>query len=276
MAGAGGDVIAREDVTGPEGRHEPGGMSAPARSSQLLEVDDLRIEHRADSGQTAAILTGVDLTVAKGETVGIVGESGSGKSMLAKAVIRLLPRNVHATGRAWFKSVDVLALGRRPMDALRGGGITILYQDPFTMLNPLLSCGDHIAEGLPGGSARRHRRGRLRVEAARRLAEVGIDDADVVDRYPFQLSGGMRQRVAIAAALARDPALLIADEPSTALDVTTQAEVLALLASIQRSRGMGLLLITHDLRVRVLRLLPGVCPVRRGGARDGAGGGAGG
>ena len=215
----------------------------------MLEVDDLRIEHRADSGQTAAILTGVDLTVAKGETVGIVGESGSGKSMLAKAVIRLLPRNVHAAGRAWFKGADVLALGRRQMDALRGGGITILYQDPFTMLNPLLTCGDHIAEGLPGGSARRHRRGRLRVEAARRLAEVGIDDADVVDRYPFQLSGGMRQRVAIAAALARDPALLIADEPSTALDVTTQAEVLALLASIQRSRGMGLLLITHDLRV---------------------------
>ena len=239
MAGSGGDVTAREDVTGPESGDEPGSLCAPARRSQLLEVDDLRIEHRADSGQTAAILTGVDLTVAKGETVGIVGESGSGKSMLAKAVIRLRPCNVHAAGRAWFKGVDVLALGRRQMDALRGGGITILYQDPFTMLNPLLTCGDHIAEGLPGGSARRHRRGRLRVEAARRLAEVGIDDADVVDRYPFQLSGGMRQRVAIAAALARDPALLIADEPSTALDVTTQAEVLALLASIQRSRGMG-------------------------------------
>ena len=244
-----GDVIAREDATEAERSDEPGGTYAPVRSSQLLDIDDLRIEHRADSGQTAAILTGVDLTVAKGETVGIVGESGSGKSMLAKAVIRLLPRNVHATGRAWFKGVDVLALGRRQMDALRGGGITILYQDPFTMLNPLLTCGDHIAEGLPGGSARRHRRGRLRVDAARRLAEVGIDDAEVVDRYPFQLSGGMRQRVAIAAALARDPALLIADEPSTALDVTTQAEVLALLASIQRSRGMGLLLITHDLRV---------------------------
>ena len=151
MAGVG-DVIARDDVTGPERGDEPGGMSAPARSTQLLEIDDLRIEHRADSGQTAAILTGVDLTVAKGETVGIVGESGSGKSMLAKAVIRLLPRNVYAAGRAWFKGVDVLALGRRQMDALRGGGITILYQDPFTMLNPLLTCGDHIAEGLPGGA----------------------------------------------------------------------------------------------------------------------------
>ncbi len=215
----------------------------------LLEVEGLRIEFRArDSGAVATILDGVDLAVAEGETVGIVGESGSGKSMLAKAVARLLPRNVYASGAVRFCGTDVLTLGRREMDALRGSGMTILYQDPFTMLNPLLTCGDHIAEGLPGGRTRRGRRG-LRGEAARRLAEVGIVDPDVVERYPFQLSGGMRQRVAIAAALARDPALLIADEPSTALDVTTQAEVLELLATIQRRRGMGLLLITHDLRV---------------------------
>jgi peptide/nickel transport system ATP-binding protein len=241
-------VIAREEVTGNE---VPGAAGAvrPGDGAPLLEVVDLRIEHRADTGKTSAILTGVDLTLARGETVGIVGESGSGKSMLAKAVVRLLPRNVFAAGRVCFNGVDVLGLGRRQMDVLRGAGMTILYQDPFTMLNPLLTCGDHIAEGLPGGRSRRHRRGPLRAEAARRLAEVGIDDADVVGRYPFQLSGGMRQRVAIAAALARDPALLIADEPSTALDVTTQAEVLALLASVQKARGMGLLLITHDLRV---------------------------
>jgi peptide/nickel transport system ATP-binding protein len=242
-------VIAREEVTGNNGAGAGGASASPAGPG-LLDVVDLRIQHRAsDTGKTAAILTGVDLTVARGETVGIVGESGSGKSMLAKAVVRLLPRNVFASGHARFNGADLLTLGRRQMDAIRGSGITILYQDPFTMLNPLLTCGDHIAEGLPGGSARRHRRGRLQAEAARRLAEVGIDDVGVVDRYPFQLSGGMRQRVAIAAALARDPALLIADEPSTALDVTTQAEVLALLASIQKARGMGLLLITHDLRV---------------------------
>jgi peptide/nickel transport system ATP-binding protein len=127
--------------------------------------------------------------------------------------------------------------------------MTILYQDPFTMLNPLLTCGHHITEGLPGGQRRHNRRGHLRLEAVRRLAEVDIHDPGVVDRYPFELSGGMRQRVAIAAALARDPMLLIADEPSTALDVTTQAEVLSLLRSVQQARGMGLVLITHDLRV---------------------------
>jgi peptide/nickel transport system ATP-binding protein len=216
----------------------------------LLEVRDLRVEHASRDGrQRSTILSGVDLTVARGETIGIVGESGSGKSMLAKAVVRLLPRSVSSTGEVRFAGQDVVALSARRMDALRGGGVTILYQDPFTMLNPLLKCGDHITEGLPGGRRRAARRGALRQEAIRRLAEVGIADSDVVDRYPFQLSGGMRQRVAIAAALARDPALLIADEPSTALDVTTQAEVLALLRRVQEARGMGLVLITHDLRV---------------------------
>jgi peptide/nickel transport system ATP-binding protein len=117
------------------------------------------------------------------------------------------------------------------------------------MLNPLLRVGDHIIEGLVLASQRRRRWQSYRVEAVRRLAEVGINDPDVAHRYPFQLSGGMRQRVAIAAALARDPALLIADEPSTALDVTTQAQILALLRSLQEARGMGLILITHDLRV---------------------------
>ncbi len=242
-------MVARDEVTERQKAGVDGAPVVPPGAG-LLQVSDLRIEHRArDTGKTSTILMGVDMEVDAGETVGIVGESGSGKSMLAKAVVRLLPRNVFASGHVLFHGEDVFGFGRRRMDNLRGGGMTILYQDPFTMLNPLLTCGDHIAEGLPGGNARRHRHGRLRAEAVRRLAEVGIDDPDVVERYPFQLSGGMRQRVAIAAALARDPALLIADEPSTALDVTTQAEVLALLASVQKKRGMGLVLITHDLRV---------------------------
>ncbi len=135
------------------------------------------------------------------------------------------------------------------MEALRGSGISLLYQDPYTMLNPLLRCGDHITEGLAAGGVRRGQRSWLRDEAVRRLAEVGIANPDVARSYPFQLSGGMRQRVAIAAALARDPDVLIADEPSTALDVTTQAQILALLRSVQQARGMGLILITHDLRV---------------------------
>ena len=221
-------------------------MTDPA---PLLDVAGLHVEYHDRHGGRRTILTGVELSVGAGETVGIVGESGSGKSMFAKAVARLLPRDVHASGSVRFRGEDVLTLAPRRMDSLRGPGLTILYQDPFTMLNPLLTCGEHISEGLPGGYSRRNRRGRLKADAVARLAEVGIANPDVADQYPFELSGGMRQRVALASALARDPALLIADEPSTALDVTTQAEILALLGSVQKARGMGLILITHDLRV---------------------------
>jgi peptide/nickel transport system ATP-binding protein len=132
---------------------------------------------------------------------------------------------------------------------VRGGEVGLVMQDPFTMLNPLMRCGVQVTEGLRDRDGRRLRRQQRQMEAVRRLAEVGIRDPSVAERFPFQLSGGMRQRVAIAAALVRDPSLLIADEPSTALDVTTQKEILALLKSLQRARGMGLMLITHDLRV---------------------------
>ena len=131
---------------------------------------------------------------------------------------------------------------------MRGNAIGMILQDPFTMLNPVMRVGRILVESLPPELARRPR-AEKRQEAIRRLAEVGIHDPSVVDRYPFQLSGGMRQRVAIAAALACDPELLIADEPSTALDVTTQHEILSLIKDLQRSRGMGVLLITHDLRL---------------------------
>jgi peptide/nickel transport system ATP-binding protein len=214
----------------------------------LLVAREVRIKRPAADG-FRTILSGVDLDLAQGETVGIVGESGSGKSMFAKAVMRLLPAGVTATGSMTYQGVDLMTASKREMDRIRGGGIGLIYQDPFTMLNPLLRVGDHIIEGLVLASNQRRRWGSFRAEAIRRLAEVGIDDPDVAHRYPFQLSGGMRQRVAIAAALARDPELLIADEPSTALDVTTQAQILALLRSLQEARGMGLILITHDLRV---------------------------
>jgi peptide/nickel transport system ATP-binding protein len=214
----------------------------------LLIARDIRIRRPAEGG-SRTILSSVDLDLAQGETVGIVGESGSGKSMLAKAVMRLLPAGVTATGTITFQGVDLMAASKRDMDRIRGAGIGLIYQDPYTMLNPLLRVGDHIIEGLVLASKSRRSRRSYRAEAVRRLAEVGIDDPDVAQRYPFHLSGGMRQRVAIAAALARDPRLLIADEPSTALDVTTQAQILALLRSLQEARGMGLILITHDLRV---------------------------
>ena len=206
----------------------------------LLEVEDLRV-----AAGDRTITTGTSLTIMPGETVGIVGESGSGKSMTARAIVRLLPPGLTASGTVAFKGDDLLGLAERDMAKVRGSGIAMMFQDPFTMLNPLLRSGDHIAESLAGRPSRAERRD----EVARRLDEVGLDADEVARRYPFQLSGGMRQRVGLAAALARDPELLIADEPSTALDVTTQAEILTLLASVQEDRGMSLLLITHDLRI---------------------------
>jgi len=216
-------------------------------TAALLSIRNLVVTH-ADHQGSKTILSGIDLDVHEGETVGIVGESGSGKSMTAKAVIGLLPPRVTAAGSIRFRGRELVGVGEAAMAKLRGPSVSLLMQDPFTMLDPLMLCGEQIVEGLKVATPGANRRD-LRAEAVRRLAEVGIRDPEVATRYPFQLSGGMRQRVALAAALAADPDLLIADEPSTALDVTTQAEVLDLLRSLQKSRGMALLLITHDLRV---------------------------
>ena len=221
-------------------------MPKSPAGERLLSVSSLTVRHFGSRGERT-ILSGVDLTVARGETVGIVGESGSGKSMLAKAVLQLLPRDVRASGTINYDGHDVLSASPRQMAALRGKQMTLMYQDPFTMLNPLMTAGAHIREALRADRRIGQRQSHL--DTLRRLAEVGIHDADVADRYPFQLSGGMRQRVALATALARDPRLLIADEPSTALDVTTQAEILELLKSVQTARFMGLVLITHNLRL---------------------------
>ncbi|HEY1382687.1 MAG TPA: ABC transporter ATP-binding protein [Dongiaceae bacterium] len=212
-------------------------------ASPLLTVRDLAI-----SAGGRAITTGTNLDIGRGETVAIVGESGSGKSLTAKAIARLLPPGVTATGGIQYSGIDLMALPQREMRQMRGRRLSMMLQDPFTMLNPLMKSGRHIAEMLadrPEFSQRAMRR----IEVMRRLAEVGITDPDVAERMPFQLSGGMSQRVALAAALARDPELLIADEPSTALDVTTQAEIIKLLKGVQQARGMSLILITHNLRL---------------------------
>ncbi len=215
-------------------------------ASTLLSVRGLRIWAEPE-GRRRTIVAGLDLDVGRGEAVGIVGESGSGKSLTARAIIRLLPDGVRSEGSILFEGTDLASLSEAEMRLVRGRRVSLMFQDPFTMLNPLLRCGEHILEMLPAtGREERHV---ARSEMARRLREVGIDPDAVAPRYPFELSGGMRQRVALAAALARDPELLIADEPSTALDVTTQAEILELLRGIQRARRMGLILITHDLRV---------------------------
>ena len=195
------------------------------------------------------IVSGVSLKVAPGEAIAIVGESGSGKTMTARSLIGLLPQGIHASGRILFDGVDVLALSRPELRNLRGSGIAMLFQDPFTMLNPLLPVRAHVEETLAPERDRPLSTASRQAQARSRLAEVGIPDATVGARYPFQLSGGMRQRVGIAAALARNCRLFIADEPTTALDVTTQKEILSLIKSLQRSRGMALLLITHNLRV---------------------------
>ncbi|MFF0577183.1 ABC transporter ATP-binding protein [Streptosporangium saharense] len=209
----------------------------------LLDVTGLTVTGRH------LVVDGVDLTVSAGETVGLVGESGSGKSLTARAVAGLLPRGMTATGSVTLSGLRLLGARERVLRSVRGSRVALLMQDPFAMLNPLITAGAHVAESLPRTGFLRRDRTRRRSEVTRRLAEVGIDDPSVSGRYPFQLSGGMRQRVALAAALARDPELLIADEPTTALDATTQHEILTLLREVQRARGMGVLLITHDLRV---------------------------
>ena len=205
--------------------------------STALEVVDLSV-----TGPAGVIVSRMDLSVRSDETVALVGESGSGKSMTARAVMGILPAGVTATGSLRLGETEVdLADGPRALQGLRGRRISMLLQNPFTSLSPVHKCGSQIAATLPPES-------RGPEEIARRLGEVELP-ARVAGLYPFELSGGMSQRVALAASLASDPEVLIGDEPTTALDVTTQREVLELLHRIQRERGMALLLITHDLGV---------------------------
>lgn len=225
--------------------------AAPA-TVPLLAVDGLRVAATAAPGGPVPILDGISLEVGRGECIGIVGESGSGKSLAMRAVAGLLPSGTGVTGGSVrIDGRELLTLSPREHHALRGRRVTLLMQDPFTMLHPQLTCGRQISDGLrdlDGGQSRRRTKAVRRAEVERRLAEVGLAP-DVADRYPHELSGGMRQRVAAAAALAGDPELLIADEPTTALDAASQRAVLDLLRGLQQSRHMGLVLITHDLRV---------------------------
>ncbi|WP_205201393.1 ABC transporter ATP-binding protein [Azonexus hydrophilus] len=214
----------------------------------LLEVDDLRLGFQAGRQQLCAV-DGVSFRIARGETFALLGESGCGKSVTAQGILRLLP----AAGRVLGGSVrydgtDLLALPEVAMRAYRGGKIAMIFQEPSTSLNPVLTVGQQIAEVLARHLALRGEAARARSQEL--LEQVGIaDPARRLDEYPFQLSGGMQQRVMIAIALAGEPELLIADEPTTALDVTMQAQILDLLAQLQAERGMAILLITHDLGV---------------------------
>jgi peptide/nickel transport system ATP-binding protein len=262
------DTEPLEQAAGPTSGEEPASEPTPP----LLEVDGVRLVAGTPRGDRT-VVDSVSFTIRPGETLAVVGESGSGKSMTAKAITGLLPKGVRIEGDIRFNGRSLTTLSERQLAKLRGRGIGLVFQDPFTMLNPMLTIADQLLEPVKDARGRRLRGSAAHAEAVRRLAEVGIRDESVADKYPFQLSGGMRQRVGLAASLASDPELLIADEPATALDVTTQAEILALLDSIRRQRGMALILITHDLRIafsaceRVAVLYAGTL-LETGGARE--------
>jgi peptide/nickel transport system ATP-binding protein len=215
----------------------------------LLQVRDLETHFFTEDGVTRAV-DGVSFDVGPGETLGIVGESGCGKSVTALSMLRLLPDRIGRTvgGSVHFDGIDLLTLSEAEMRDIRGNRIAMIFQEPMTSLNPVLTVGHQIAEAL-----RVHKgmsREKAREEARRMLQVVRIPDAQSrVDDYPHQFSGGMRQRVMIGMALACSPKLLIADEPTTALDVTIQAQVLKLLLELKESTGAAVILITHDLGV---------------------------
>jgi peptide/nickel transport system ATP-binding protein len=211
-------------------------------TTPVLEVDDLHVTFRASAGDVHA-LRGASLSIAPGEVVGLVGESGSGKSVLGLAALGLLPRDSPpvVSGTARLDGEDVIAACEETRRALRGSYIGAVFQDPMTSLNPSMRVGAQVAEAAGGAANER---------VYQLLADTGIPEPEVKARcYPHELSGGLRQRVMIAMALSRDPRLIIADEPTTALDVTVQARVLDLLATASRDRGVALLLVTHDLGV---------------------------
>src|SRR5437870_2019777 len=216
--------------------------------SHLLEVRNLRTHFRTGGGLMRAV-DGVSFYLDSGELLGLVGESGCGKSITALSIMRLIaPPGRIAGGEIFFEGKNLLKLSEAEMRQIRGDDIAMIFQDPMTSLNPVFTVGEQIAEAL-----RLHRklsRKAARAAAIQAMSEVAIPDpARRVDDYPHQLSGGMRQRVMIAMALACDPKLLIADEPTTALDVTIQAQMLELLNELRRTRDLAILLITHDLGV---------------------------
>src|SRR5437016_8069234 len=214
----------------------------------LLEVRDLKTHFRTDDGIVKAV-DGVTFSIEKGETLGIVGESGSGKSVTCLTIMGLNPkRNTISSGEAIFKGDNLLTMSSSRLRDIRGDDIAMIFQDPMTSLNPVHRIGAQLVEAI-----QLHRdvtRKQARARALELLRAVGIPRAERrIDDYPHQFSGGMRQRVMIALALVNDPDLLIADEPTTALDVTTQAQILALMNKLQEEFGSAIIMITHDLGV---------------------------
>ncbi len=215
----------------------------------LLEVSDLRISFPGHDGPIIPV-DGVSFALERGRTLALVGESGCGKSLTSLAILQLVPPpgTIDARSRVRLGETDLLSLRGEALRQVRGRRIGMIFQDPMTSLNPVFPVGDQIAEGIRAHfPVSRHE---ALARAERLLGEVGIGDAHARLRaYPHQLSGGMRQRVMIAIALAAEPEILIADEPTTALDVTVQAQILEVLDTLRQTRGMAVLLITHDLGI---------------------------
>jgi peptide/nickel transport system ATP-binding protein len=213
----------------------------------LLDINNVSLELKRD-GKYLKILDDVSFSVDKGETVGIVGESGCGKSMTALSIMRLLPEKAKLGGSVKLDDKEITKLSKREMEKYRGNKMSMIFQDPLTSLNPLHTVGKQIEETLMlhTGLSREQRKKRV-IEL---LKEVGLPRAEeLVNEYPHQLSGGMRQRIMIAIAMACNPSLLICDEPTTALDVTVQAQILELMNNLKKANEMGIIMITHDLGV---------------------------
>jgi peptide/nickel transport system ATP-binding protein len=218
--------------------------------SRILEVENLRISFPAPHGARVFPVDGVSFGLERGETLALVGESGCGKSLTSLALLQLVPGpgRIEAGSRITLGNEDVLALKGEALRRIRGRRIGMIFQDPMTSLNPVFTVGDQIMEGILAHF--RMPRSKARERALHLLQEVGIPDPGArLQAYPHQLSGGMRQRVMIAIALAAEPEILVADEPTTALDVTVQAQILEVLDQLRTNRGMAVLLITHDLGI---------------------------
>ncbi|MDG4883444.1 ABC transporter ATP-binding protein [Mesorhizobium sp. WSM4884] len=232
-------------------------------SEPLLSVRDLSVAFAQGGSQSTAV-DRISFDIARGETLALVGESGSGKSVSALSVLKLLPYPAasHPSGKILFHGADLLDADERTLRGVRGNKITMIFQEPMTSLNPLHTIEQQIVEVLKLHQGLGDRQARARVLEL--LTEVGIRDPQKrLDAYPHQLSGGQRQRVMIAMALANEPELLIADEPTTALDVTVQAQILELLADLKRRKGMSMLFITHDLGI-VRKIADRVCVMTKG------------
>ena len=215
---------------------------------ELLRIEDLEIRYETDDGVVYA-LNGVSLHVKEGETLGLVGETGAGKTTLAKGILRLIqtPPGKIVNGKVYFDGKDILAMSDHDLHQVRGNAISMVFQDPMTSLNPVMTVGEQIEEVIAVHNSNLSKE-EIRERAIAMLKRVGIS-ADRIDEYPHQFSGGMKQRVIIAIALACNPKLLLADEPTTALDVTIQAQVLDMIRKLKTEMNTAMILISHDLGV---------------------------